>query len=133
MGTNVYFYTNNKEIKERYNLTWELTDEPGFGYKAHLGKRSSCWKPLFQKHNDVINSVVDILDIYDKECSSGLKLITEYDKEISRDEFYHDFVLWNKDDKKALSHMYCEYDVPIIKEYYFLSNDGFEFCDREFL
>lgn len=60
MGTNYYFFTKDKEVKEDFYCrdgtidSWregiELVDDPDFGYMCHLNKCSYGWRPLFERH-----------------------------------------------------------------------------------
>lgn len=85
MGTNFYFFTKDKEIKNKYfdESKCELADNPEFGYKLHIAKTSMGWLPLFEA-SQFIESVKDIKTIYD----TGLvKIYDEYDTEYNWDEF----------------------------------------------
>lgn len=53
MSTNYYILTKDKSIIERYGLTYELTNEPDWGYWVHIVQLYSDYVPLFQAHKNV--------------------------------------------------------------------------------
>ena len=66
MGTNFYMMTKNKELAQKYApYSYELTDEPEFGYSIHVAKTSMGWLPSFQGHKDGIQSVKEYKEAYD--------------------------------------------------------------------
>ncbi len=74
MGTNFYFFTQNKELCEKYfPASYTLTDFPEFGYRIHLAKTSCGWLPLFQAHRECA-SVARIEEIYRK---TGMQIVDE--------------------------------------------------------
>ena len=85
MGTNFYMITKNKEMAQRYApYSYELTDEPYFGYEIHVAKTSCGWLPLFQGHKDGINSVAEYKAAYD---TNEFKIYDEYGCEYNWDAF----------------------------------------------
>ena len=63
MGTNFYLFSKNKKLVQKYApYSYELTDEPDFGYEIHIAKTSCGWLPSFQAHKNGINSVKQIFD-----------------------------------------------------------------------
>ena len=60
-------FSKNKEFVQKYApYSYELTDEPEFGYEIHIAKTSAGWLPLFQGHKDGINSVAGYKAAYDE-------------------------------------------------------------------
>ena len=76
MGSNFYLMTQNKAMAQQYApYSYELTDEPEFGYEIHIAKTSAGWLPLFQGHKDGINSVIEYKAAYD---TGEFKIYDEY-------------------------------------------------------
>ena len=93
MGTNVYFFTKDKQIVQEYApYSYELTDEPEFGYLIHCMKRSMGWIPLWQAHRDGISSVREYKEAYD---TGIFRIVDEYYNEYSWDEFNEEFIQFN--------------------------------------
>lgn len=85
MGTNFYMITKNKKLAQQYApYSYELTDEPYFGYEIHVAKTSFGWLPLFQGHKDGINSVAEYKAAYD---TNEFKIYDEYGCEYNWDAF----------------------------------------------
>ena len=85
MGTNFFMITKNKEMAQQYApYSYELTDEPYFGYEIHVAKTSCGWLPLFQGHKDGINSVAEYKAAYD---TGEFKIYDEYRREYNWDAF----------------------------------------------
>lgn len=85
MGTNFYMITKNKEMAQRYApYSYELTDEPYFGYQIHVAKTSCGWLPVWQGHKDGINSVAEYKAAYD---TGEFKIYDEYGTEYNWDAF----------------------------------------------
>ena len=152
MGTNYYFFTKDKEPCETYfSTTYELTDDPEFGYRIHIAKTSAGWLPLFQAH-DRCHSVAEIKKIYD----TGLfRVIDEYGdtytwKEFTRSVLEHNggvvgavprkeyvqdpySVFYDKDmpDHTPVSHF--EYGKGKYTDHFFKDADGYEFDKTPFL
>lgn len=63
MGTNFYLMSKNKQLMREYfaeeksygiiNEEYAIVDEPYLGYRVHLNKLSSGWRPLFQRHKTI--------------------------------------------------------------------------------
>ena len=69
-------FSKNKEFVQKYApYSYELTDEPEFGYEIHIAKTSAGCLPLFQGHKDGINSVAGYKAAYD---SGEFKIYDEY-------------------------------------------------------
>ena len=85
MSTNFYMITKNKEQAQRYApYSYELTDEPYFGYEIHIAKTSAGWLPLFQAHKDGISSVAEYKVAYD---TGEFRIYDEYGSEYNWDAF----------------------------------------------
>lgn len=85
MGTNFYMITKNKELAQRYApYSYELTDEPYFGYEIHIAKTSAGWLPLFQAHQNGIDSVAEYKTAYD---TGEFRIYDEYGYEYNWDAF----------------------------------------------
>ena len=85
MGTNFYLHTTDKSIVQQYApYSYELTDEPEFGYVIHIAKTSSGWLPLFQGHDHGINSVAGYKAAYD---TGKFKIYDEYGVQYDWDSF----------------------------------------------
>ena len=85
MSTNFYMITKNKKLAQRYApYSYELTDEPYFGYEIHVAKTSCGWLPAWQGHNDGINSVAEYKAAYD---TGEFKIYDEYGTEYNWDAF----------------------------------------------
>lgn len=85
MSTNFYMITKNKEQAQHYApYSYELTDEPYFGYEIHIAKTSAGWLPLFQAHKDGISSVAEYKVAYD---TGEFRIYDEYGYEYNWDAF----------------------------------------------
>lgn len=77
--------TKNKELAQQYApYSYELTDEPYFGYQIHVAKTSCGWLPIWQGHKDGINSVAEYKAAYD---TGEFKIYDEYGTEYNWDAF----------------------------------------------
>lgn len=78
-------FSKNKEFVHKYApYSYELTDEPEFGYEIHIAKTSAGWLPFFQGHKDGINSVAGYKAAYD---SGEFKIYDEYGVEYNWEAF----------------------------------------------
>ena len=76
MGTNFYIMTRNKELAQKYApCSYKVTDSPYLGYEIHIAKTSAGWLPLFQGHNDGINSVHEYKVAYE---TGEFDIVDEY-------------------------------------------------------
>ena len=58
--------TKNKTLAQKYApCSYQLTDTPYCGYEIHIAKTSCGWLPLFQGHQDGINSVREYKEAYE--------------------------------------------------------------------
>ena len=93
MGTNFFFFTKDKQAVQEYApYSYELTDEPEFGYLIHAGKRSCGWIPLWQAHRNGISSVKEYKEAYD---SGAFRIIDEYYNEYNWNKFDEQFIQFN--------------------------------------
>ena len=159
MGTNFYLHTTDKSIVQQYApYSYELTDEPEFGYVIHIAKTSSGWLPLFQGHDHGINSVAGYKAAYD---TGKFKIYDEYGVQYDWDSFddrvlkfnggirgvQMPYRIWqnkapmvydpNLPEYGPISHIggniqSYKYDFAEYADDYFVDPDGFEFDRREF-
>lgn len=159
MGTNFYMITRNKELAQRYApYSYELTDEPYFGYQVHVAKTSCGWLPIFQGHKRGIKSVAEYKVAYE---SGGFEIYDEYGTQYNWDAFDDRVLKFNGgirgaqipkmlEQNKApmlydpnlpeygpISHIdgsiqSYKYDFAEYADDYFVDPDGFEFDRREF-
>jgi hypothetical protein len=137
MSTNYYILTKDKSIIEKYELSYELTDTPDWGYISHIAKRSCGWKPLFQGHGK-INRIDDIYNLINEPT---VIILDEYDKALSPKEFEKEVIQWSKNDKEALSHIQEQQKDTYTnaRRYYYLDSSklwaddkGYEFMSLDF-
>ena len=150
-------FSKNKEFVQKYApYSYELTDEPEFGYEIHIAKTSAGWLPFFQGHKDGINSVAGYKAAYD---SGEFKIYDEYGVEYNWEAFDERVLKFNggirgvqkpekiTQDKTSpfYDRMLPEY-MPIshmpgsLQSYrfgetynnYFTDSEGYEFDNREF-
>lgn len=152
MGTNFYLFSKNKEVVQKYApYSYELTDEPDFGYEIHIAKTSCGWLPSFQAHKDGIVSVRQYKEAYD---TGKFKIFDEYGTEYNWAEFKKRVLQFNggikgvaprekiNNDKNS---PFYDKDIPEYKpishfEYahgqyaneYFTDEDGYEFSTHWF-
>ena len=96
MGTNFYFITQDREIKDKYfNYDdYTIVDTPMFGYEVHLAKTSCGWKPLWQDHS-FYHSVAELKEFYFKH-KEKLFLYDEYGRFYKWEEFEERVVNWGE-------------------------------------
>lgn len=96
MSTNFYAIFDNKEVVSRYfpEEYEELIEDDKKSYMVHIGKRNYKWKPLFQEHSKACSSVEEMLGFFGKFSD---KIIDEYGKEYTLEEFSEALVDWNKE------------------------------------
>lgn len=151
MGTNFYLFTKNKEIAQKYApYSYNLTDEPDFGYEIHISKTSCGWLPLFQSHEG-LRSVRDFKEAYN---SGEFKIFDEYGTEYNWREFnervlkFNGGVLGAAPREKIVQNKNSQWYDPDAPEYrpishfeyghgkyaseYYQDSDGYEFTTREF-
>ena len=103
MGTNFYFITQDREIKDKYfNYDdYTIVDTPMFGYEVHLAKTSCGWKPLWQDHS-FYHSVAELKEFYFKH-KEKLFLYDEYGRFYKWEEFEERVVNWG--DQQEIRYM----------------------------
>lgn len=85
MGTNFYFFTQNRAVADLMGPKREVTDIPELGWELHIAKTSCGWKPVFEEHEQ-IRSVRD-LDRFYYDNRHYLTIFDEYGMEYSWPEF----------------------------------------------
>lgn len=153
MGTNFYLMTRNKKMAEKYApYSYHLTDSPYFGYEIHIAKTSGGWLPLFQGHQDGINSVREYKEAYE---TGEFEIFDEYGDPYTWEEFTERVLKFNggvrgvmpleiikvdpnfkwhdprMPNHRPVSHFDYEYDYYYVNDY-FADEDGYEFDKREF-
>lgn len=151
MGTNFYFFTKDKRVCEKYfAYSYELTDDPEFGYEIHIAKTSMGWIPLFQAHSGC-KSVADMKKIFDTE---DVKIVDEYGDYYDWDAFRERVLEFNGGVDGAIPKTVVETDpdslyhdpnmpghIPVSHFVYangkyadtlFKDPEGYEFDTREF-
>lgn len=139
MGTNFYFFTNDKSIVKKYACNeYTLTDTPEFGYEIPIAKTSCGWLPLFQ-YRETMPSVKAMKTAYDTD---KLKIIDEYGREYTWDEFDERVLKFNGgvkgaieteklgDEELPISHF--EFSDGMYSHLYLKDKDGFEFSKGDF-
>lgn len=126
MGANFYMITKNKEQAQRYApYSYELTDEPYFGYEIHIAKTSVGWLPLFQAHKDGIGSVAEYKTAYD---TGEFRIYDEYGCEYNWDAFddrvlkHNGGVVGAKKPEKIEQNKYSQLYDKNIPDYYPISH-----------
>ena len=95
MGTNFYLMAKDKNIAKTYfDGEYEIVDDPYLGYQIHIGKRSSGWKPLFQRHDKAYKSVVELKRFILEFADKGLEIYDEYGKKFTLDELDEKLIQW---------------------------------------
>ena len=138
MGTNFYMMTADKDAAiEWFCDDYTVTDFPQWGYEIHIAKTSWGWKTLWEAHKR-IHSVNDLKIIY---STGKFTIYDEYGEIYTWDEFKKRVIDWNKDNPNACVHINPDRSMPNFNEIYgryyddsryFLSADGYEFCEVEF-
>ena len=140
-------FSKNKEFVQKYApYSYELTDEPEFGYEIHIAKTSAGWLPFFQGHKDGINSVAGYKAAYD---SGEFKIYDEYGVEYNWEAFDERVLKFNggirdvqkpekinQDKASPFSHIggSPQSYKYLFREpnYYFVDPEGYEFSSTEF-
>ena len=158
MGTNFYFFTRDRGVKDRwFGTCFEIVDTPDFGYKRHLAKTSCGWLPLFQGDR-LMCSVSDFRRCFDE--SEGLvEIYDEYGERFTWEEFEERVINWNggtaakrklrpcrqdpqdeyydrnMPDHTPVSHLeYVKHDHSYadFRKFLFMDHEGYEFCMDDF-
>lgn len=85
MGTNFYFFTQNRTVADLMGPKREVTDIPELGWELHIAKTSCGWKPVFEEHKQ-IHSVRD-LDRFYHDNMHYLTIFDEYKQKYTWPEF----------------------------------------------
>lgn len=85
MGTNFYFFTQNRAVADLMGPKREVTDIPELGWEMHIAKTSCGWKPVFEEHEH-IHSVRD-LDRFYHDNMRYLTIFDEYGQKYTWPEF----------------------------------------------
>lgn len=133
MGTNFYMFTKSKENANKYApYSYELTDEPEWGYTFHVAKTSLGWLPLFQGHLYGIRSIGGYKNAYDDGC----KIFDEYGNFYDWEAFVERVLEYNggtrganNNEANIISHL--DYSNQY-RQRYFTDIDGYEFMGDEF-
>lgn len=153
MGTNFYFFTQSKTLKDDIDVAeckgLYCTDTPDFGYRMHIAKTSMGWLPLFQANN-CVKSVKQLKSFYEKyDC----KIYDEYETEYTWEEFdervlQHNGGIDGVKPKTKVKHPKGKFfddkmpdELPVshftyangeYADHYFKDEEGYEFCPDEF-
>lgn len=139
MGTNFYFFTNDKSIVKKYACNeYTLTDTPEFGYEIHIAKTSCGWLPLF-RYRETMPSVKAMKEAYD---TGEFKIYDEYNKEYNWDEFDKRVLKFNggikgvikqeKNNGEMIPISHFEFDNGKYVYLYLKDEDGYEFSKSNF-
>ena len=85
MGTNFYFFTQNRAVADLMGSKREVTDIPELGWELHIAKTSCGWKPVFEEHEQ-IHSVRDLNRFY-HDNMHYLIIFDEYGQRYNWQEF----------------------------------------------
>ena len=78
-------------MKKYAPYSYELTDEPDWGYKLHVAKTSMGWLPLFQAHENGIRSIREYKEFYD---TGEVNIYDEYGNNANYN-FSFNYHYWN--------------------------------------
>ena len=87
MGTNFYFFTQNRAVADLMGPKREVTDIPELGWELHIAKTSCGWKPVFEEHAH-IHSVRDLYHFYNAN-KQALTIYDEYGDKYTWPQFKH--------------------------------------------
>jgi len=130
MGTNFYFKKKNSSkvinfIKENcfYNEDYLYTIEENL-CSLHIGKRSSGWKPCFQK--TLYYSNMKEMEKFYFENKEDLIILDEYGEEYSWIQLQSELMNFNKDKSDDIFNR-----LDILSGYY-KDDDGYDWCENDF-
>ena len=75
MGTNFYFFTQNRAVADLMGPHAESTDRHKEAWELHIAKTSCGWKPVFEEHEH-IHSVRDL----DRFYHDNMRYLTIFDE-----------------------------------------------------
>ena len=97
MGTNFYLMSKNKQLmreyfaeEKSYGITdeeYEIVDDPYLGYRLHLNKLSSGWRPLFQRHK-TIKTFKD-LENFCMDNKGKIGIFDEYGEKYTWEQYFN--------------------------------------------
>ena len=140
MGTNFYFFTQNRAVAYLMGPKREVTDIPELGWELHIAKTSCGWKPVFEEHKQ-IHSVCD-LDRFYHDNMRHLTIFDEYGQKYSWPEFEERVIkygtpkVFDPEIGMYTGNWRCESDNDC--EHYkhwdgeYADTDGYRFSTREF-
>lgn len=128
MGTNFYFFTNRKELRDLFGDKVSIVDDPEFGYRIHVAKTSVGWSPIFEAHK-TLRSVADLKALYDH---GGVRIFDEYNTEYIWADFVNRVVEFGSDRNWRTLNNNDQNNVWSDSQGEFISVDGYRFSDYEF-
>lgn len=125
MSTNYFILTKNKKIIERHKLSYEITDEPDFGYWVHLAQTAGNYKPLYQAHEGIrcINDLCRLI-----KTESDIQIYDEYRRPLTVQEFMDSVVMQDGKSRLTEKMPYGAYG----DSRFFADDGGNEFCEADF-
>lgn len=140
MGTNFYFFTQNRAVADLMGPKREVTDIPELGWEMHIAKTSCGWKPVFEEHEH-IHSVRD-LDRFYHDNMRHLTIFDEYGQKYSWPEFEERVIkygtpkVFDPEIGMYTGNWRCESDndCELYKHWdgEYADTDGYRFSTREF-
>lgn len=140
MGTNFYFFTQNRAVADLMGSKREVTDIPELGWELHIAKTSCGWKPVFEEHEQ-IHSVRD-LDKFYHDNMHYLTIFDVYEQKYSWPEFEERVInhgtpkVFNPEIGMYTGNWRCESDndCELYKHWdgEYADADGYRFSTREF-
>ena len=148
MGTNFYMMTTDKElVHECFPDEYEIVEEPYLGYRIHIGKRSSGWRPLFEAHKKAYSSISEMIQFLVEHPS--INIYDEYGTSYAIAQLKEELINWAANQEKRMIHYddytgeikapldHVEMDQrdnrnPWLKIRYWHDKDGYNFTDRPF-
>lgn len=131
MGTNYYLCNSSYKEVEKYsrppNTVETLTLSNGLRvHSLHVCKKSVGWKPLFEPHLGIYQSVKELLSFV-KTNNRDWFLANEYGDTIPPEHFKLLLESWKEPDDKSHKESWGGYG------YWFLDPEEYEFIDSEFV
>lgn len=140
MGTNFYFFTQNRAVADLMGPKREVTDIPELGWETHIAKTSCGWKPVFEEHEH-IHSVRD-LDRFYHDNMRYLTIFDEYGQKYTWPEFEERVIkygtpkVFDPEIGMYTGNWRCESDndCELYKHWdgEYADTDGYRFSTREF-
>ena len=140
MGTNFYFFTQNRAVADLMGAKRVVTDIPELGWELHVAKTSCGWKPVFEEHAQ-IHSVRD-LDKFYHDNMHYLTIFDEYKQKYTWPEFEERVIkhgtpkVFNPEIGMYTGNWRCESDNDCEPYKHwdgeYADADGYRFSTREF-